>query len=176
MNELHLSAALFAYRICQVINDYGPIGPGGTDQCGHSAFLVGRSQVFVNPTTAPAILIGQIMRDLDGPLRVRFIGLPSCGQGFIWGLGLNVDKRDPGASLGRGKDCRWALDANRPILWRDEGIAENGGLRSIGSETLGRLLGRGIRGSLVRALVLSQKQNATEQQEKTDEEVFHGLD
>ena len=116
------------------------------------------------------------MRDLDGPLRVRLIGLPSCGQRFICGLGLNVDKRNPRASLGRGKDCRWALDPNRPILWREEGIAENGSLRSIGSETLGRLLGRGVRGSLIRALVLSQKQNANDKQERADEKAFHGLD
>src|SRR5262249_6457097 len=119
-----------------------------TNECGHFSFLVRRGKVFVNATPAPAILVGQIVRDLDGPLRIGLVSLPSCGQRFIRPLRLNVDKRDPGGSLGRCENCRWAVDANRPILWRDEGIAENGGLGSIGSETFRRLLGRCIRGSL----------------------------
>ena len=73
------------------------------------------------------------MRDLDGPLRIRLVSLPTCGQRFIGLRGLNVNKCDPRVSLGRCENGRWALNANRPILWRNEGIAENGGFGSIGS-------------------------------------------
>src|SRR5262245_1607639 len=108
------------------------------------------------------------MCDLDGPLCIGLVSLPSGGQSFIPALGLNVDERDPGAAFRGREDCRRTFDANRPILWRHEGIAENGGLRRIASETF-RLLGRCLSGWLFKALIFPQKQNETEQQEKADE-------
>ena len=140
----------------------------------HGTFLIRRGQIFVIAAPAPTVFVWQIVGHLDGPLCVRPVRLPGRGQSFFRSLGLHIDKCDPGVALRCFKDRRRTLDADGPILRRNECVSKNGGLWGIAGKALRNLCAGRVDWPDGRALALSQQQGGTEDQQKAYKNSFHG--
>ncbi len=129
-DEGHLGAAFLADRLRHVVDPDRPHAARELHAGGDVAALVGRGLISEGALLRPAVLVGSVVRDLQGPLDV-LVGGPAGQERRLPLLGANVDQHDPRVALRRFENRRRATDRHAPPRRRDEGVAEHGRHRRV---------------------------------------------